>query len=104
MKLTAYLFFSLLLLTSCYSYNKIDLSVDSINSEKTYKVTTINGNKIKVKKCELTVDFLSCTKSKIPINEIVELKERKFSYLKTASIPIVYVGAGIGLLAIVMDN
>lgn len=84
MKLTAYLFFSLILFTSCYSYNKIDLSKDTLNSEKKYKVTTISGNKIKDKKCELTATYLNCSKSKIPLNEIVSLKERRFSYLKSS--------------------
>ncbi|MFT4611655.1 MAG: hypothetical protein ACJA1H_001759 [Glaciecola sp.] len=104
MKLTAYLFFSLILFTSCYSYNKIDLSKDIINSEKTYKVITTGGNKVKDKKCELTATSLNCSKFKIPLNEIFELKARKFSYLKTATIPAIYVSAGIGMLAIALSN
>lgn len=92
MKLTAYLFLSLIFLTSCHSYKKFDLSKDIINAEKKYKVTTTSGKKIKDKKCELTLISLNFSKTIIPLNEIVELKERKFSYLKTMVTLIVFTG------------
>ncbi|TXE18091.1 hypothetical protein ES692_07545 [Psychroserpens burtonensis] len=86
MKLTAYLFFSLIFLTSCNSYKKIDLSVGDINCQKTYKITTIDGKKFKDKKCEQTLTSLNCSKNIIPLNKIVEIKERRFSYLETSGI------------------
>jgi hypothetical protein len=46
-------------------------------------MATIDGNKFKDKKCEQTPIPLKCSKSTIPLNDIVEIKERRFSYLKT---------------------
>ena len=98
MKLTTYLFFSLIFLTSCNSYKKIDLSVGGINSQKTYKITTIDGKKFKDKKCEQTSTSLNCFKKIIPLNDIVEIKERRFSYLKTSSTLLVLTGITVAVI------
>ncbi|MBT8246048.1 hypothetical protein [Winogradskyella sp.] len=65
---------------------------DKINIGKKYKVKTNNSKKIKARVVSVNDSSIFLQKGKVKkivlLSEIKQIRKRKFSYLKTAAIPI----------------
>ena len=87
---------SCILFSSCYSYKNVDLSKNKILALKKHKIKTKGDKKIKALVYNINKDSIFLIeneiKTRIALSEIKEIKERKFSYLKTIGFPLVYIG------------
>lgn len=93
------LFLISVLLQSCYSYKNIDFKNSTLKEGKVYKINR-GGTLLKSKLISSNDTILKVQLNKeekqIPIVEIKEMKERKFSILKTVGlVPIIYTGITI---------
>ncbi|WP_160114573.1 hypothetical protein [Aquimarina sp. AU474] len=93
----------LFILSSCHSYRSMDLSTDEIVLNKKYKVTTQDLDQEKIKILKITdygiTTILDKKQKHIPFSEIKEIKNRKFSFIKTFVIlPVSYAATGVGLV------
>jgi hypothetical protein len=84
------------LLQGCYSYKSIDLKNLSLTEGKEYKINR-DGNFFKAKLVDSNDTLIKIKidgkEKQIPIAEIKEIKEKKFSILKTVGlVPIIYGG------------
>ena len=96
MKKIIILFLTASLLQSCYSYRTIDLKNVSLSNGKSYKIN-IEREFFKAKLLDSNDSLIKIQidgrEKRIPIVEIKEIKEKKFSILKTVGlIPIIYGG------------
>lgn len=70
----------------------MQLESDKINIGKKYKVKTNNSKKIKARVVSVNDSSIFLQKGKVKkivlLSEIKQIRKRKFSYLKTAAIPI----------------
>ncbi len=82
------------------------MSAHEIHANKKYKIET-KDTKIKAKIYKINDSTITIIKkgikTEIALSNIKEIKKRKFSYLKTISLPIVYVGLGIGYFALILS-
>ncbi len=96
MKFTIFLFCFSILFTSCYSYRSVDLSTNKTLTLKKHKIKTKDGKKIKALVYNANKDSIFLieneVKTRIALSEIEQIKERKFSYLKTIGFPLIYIG------------
>lgn len=80
------------MLSSCFSYKNVDIKNDKISLGKKYKLSTNNENFGKVRIIAFRDNVIVFTKSRKQIetelSNIESIKRRKFSILKSASIPI----------------
>lgn len=87
-----------LLFQSCYTYKRMDSSDFEIG--KNYKVT-LNDKQLKIKLNQINDSTLIVTHKKEEIviskNKIQELKKRKFSVIKTLSLPVIVILGIVGL-------
>ncbi len=93
----------LFVLPSCHSYRNMDLTVDKIVLNKKYKVTTQGLDEAKIKILKVTdygiTTIINGEQKNIPFSEIKEIKNKKFSFIKTFVIlPVSYAASGVGLL------
>lgn len=92
------------LLTGCFSYKKADLNQTEFRKEDTYRVTTV-GKHTKKGKFYSASDSILILKGRrgdlfeISIEEIREVKKRKFSLGKTIALP---VGITVALTSVVV--
>tara|TARA_R110001583_G_scaffold75790_1_gene208219 strand:- start:3426 stop:3746 length:321 start_codon:yes stop_codon:yes gene_type:complete len=82
--------------SSCYGYKNVDLSKNKIIALKKHKIKTKGGKKIKAFVYNINKDSIFLieneTKTRIALAEIKQIKERKFSHLKTIGFPLIYIG------------
>lgn len=101
MKTFIFLLAVLFLVSSCSSYKKFDLEKDEVKVGKKYKIKTDSSKFQKVKIIEFDDKQLTVrskgTTSYFKLNEIVEIRAKKFSVLKTVGFHLV---AAVGLLAV----
>jgi len=92
-------------LTSCFSYRKIDLAEKEIKVNRKYKITTNDAEERKGRVYEVTDTAIGLTfnetKSEIPISDIKEIKQKKFSVLGNTALAVVAY-LGVGLIAILV--
>lgn len=102
-RLSILLLCSFFLFTSCFGYRTINLSEKEIKVNKKYKITTNDTKERKGKVYEVTDASIHITydneKSEIPISDIKEIKQKKFSVLGSTALAVVAY-LGVGLIAI----
>ena len=95
-----------MLFSSCYSYRTMDTELSKLVEGKKYKIVTTDGkkHKIRILKYGDTLVGRKSKSSRTPIKltkeEVKDIKERKFSLLKTVGLPIILVGTALGIFAI----
>lgn len=100
MKIIIYSLLISILLQSCYSYKAIDLKTGtSLKEGKIYKInnteTLLKGKLISSNDTIIKLQ-IDKNEKQIPTTEVKEIKERKFSILKTVGlVPIIYAGVTI---------
>lgn len=99
MKSLITLFTLCVFLSSCSSFKTLDLTKHKIEATKKYKITDSNGNITKTNKCQKIKDSLNCEKLNLPISNIKEIKQRKFSYLKTGVLVVSIIGLEVLILS-----
>ncbi|WP_282163187.1 hypothetical protein [Ulvibacterium marinum] len=106
MKTKIWLLTSCMVFSSCYSYKTMDTGTSVISKGKKYKIITADNknHKIWILKYGDTLigrkSKSSGTLTKLAQEEVMVIKERKFSFLKTAGLPIILAGTALGILAI----
>ncbi len=99
MKSIIALFTLCIFLSSCSSYKILDFTKHETDVVKKYKITDSNGNITKTNKCQKIKDTLNCKKLNLPISNIKEIKQRKFSYLKTGALVVSIIGLEVLILS-----
>ncbi|WP_445733411.1 hypothetical protein [Mariniflexile sp.] len=100
MKPIIYILSFCLLLSSCYSYKHVDSNNHEFVVSKKYKIKTQEFDKIKGKIYSVNNDSIILMnkgiQTSIPVSKIEDVKQRKFSYLKTSG-AIIYIGLAVYL-------
>ena len=100
-KLIIYLFLFSFLLQSCYSYRKLDLTTKPFVEGKKYQIKQ-SGNFEKFKLISQTDTSIVVNKNKTQIiilkNEIIDIKEKRLSVVKTILLPIGILAIGAGAI------
>jgi len=95
------------LFESCFSYKPMDNDPSKMEAGKTYKIkrnhrcSKVIFHEIKGNTILVTKDF---EKKEIPINDITEIKKRKFSIVKTVLLPLSITAAFAGAFVIALSN
>lgn len=90
----------LVLLQSCFSYKAMDNDPSKMEEGKTYKIERNNKyskvifHSVKDSTIVVTKDF---EKHQIPVNDITNIKKRKFSIIKTVGLPLTIAASITGL-------
>ncbi|WP_425235901.1 hypothetical protein [Ulvibacterium sp.] len=106
MKTKIWLLIGCMVFSSCYSYKTIDIGMPTITEGKKYKIITSDDKKHKIWILKYGDTLIgrksksSETLTKLAQEEVKVIKERKFSFLKTAGLPIILGGTALGILAI----
>lgn len=100
MKKLSILLLLCVLFQSCISYKTVNLNNDPIKLSKKYKIVLTNLMKVEGRVIAMTKDTLLLSKEnqkiKIPTSSIYDIKERKFSFLKTVAAGAgVYIGVAV---------
>ena len=80
-----------LIFTNCYSYKNAEKQPNTINSNKIYELSLSNKNKIVAKNLQIInqnyfyTDKRNNEKS-IPVNQVLKIEERKFSWVKSVAL------------------
>ena len=100
-KLIIYLFLFSFLLQSCYSYRKLDLTTKPFVEGKKYQIKQ-SGNFEKFKLISQTDTTIVVHKHKTQIiilkNEIIDIKEKRLSVVKTILLPVGILAIGAGAI------
>lgn len=93
-----------LLVQSCFSYRKIEITKNEIKPGHRYKLYTTTGAKEKLIVSKVNDSIIGSSGKKkniaIPIVDIEVIKERKLSITKTIGLPVLIAGSLVGLLFI----
>ena len=99
--LIIYLFLFSFLLQSCYNYRKLDLTTKPFVEGKKYQIKR-SENFEKFKLISQTDSTISVTKNSnvimIQKNEIIDIKEKHFSVVKTILLPVGILAIGSGAI------
>jgi hypothetical protein len=95
MKLIITLFTLCIFSSSCSSYKNLDFTKLEIDGAKNYKIIDLNGSTTKTNKCQKVKDTLSYDRLIVPVSKIKEIRQRKFSFLKTEALVIGIIGLEI---------
>jgi hypothetical protein len=85
----------LILLQSCFSYKAMENDPRNMETGKTYKIER-NQKYTKV----VFHNVKDFEEKQIPINDITDIKKRKFSVVKTVGLPLSIVVGLVGLFAL----
>ena len=105
MKIFIFLLSFSILFQSCFSYKTVDYNNIAVEKNQKFEVLGVGGKYIKGRLVSKNKQTMILEKNgqlqKISVDEIYEVKVRKFSVLKTVSgIGGIYVFIGIGALAL----
>ncbi len=93
----------IILCQSCFSYKAMDNDPTKMETGKTYKIkqnhkySKVVFHNVKDNTILVSEDF---EEKQIPINDITDIKKRKFSIVKTVALPLSIIAGLVGLFAL----